>query len=45
MGLESVQEARKILHQNHVPMVDFPELTGVMFGALYKRSLMSEKQK
>jgi acetyltransferase len=40
MGMESIQEARKILHQNHVPMVDFPELTGVMFGALYKRSLM-----
>ena len=28
MGMESIQEARKILHQNHVPMVDFPELTG-----------------
>ena len=39
MGFESVQEARKILHQNHVPMVDYPELTGVMFGALYQRSL------
>jgi acetyltransferase len=43
MGKESIQEARKILHQNHIPMVDFPELTGVMFGALYKRSLLSEK--
>ena len=42
MGYESVQEARKILHQNHVPMVDFPELTGVMFGALYKRSLFEK---
>ena len=40
MGKESIQEARKILHQNHIPMVDFPELTGVMFGALYKRSQM-----
>lgn len=43
MGMESIQEARKILHQNHVPMVDFPEMTGVMFGALYKRSLMKER--
>ncbi|MDP2966413.1 MAG: acetate--CoA ligase family protein [Pelolinea sp.] len=42
MGYESIQEARKILHQNHVPMVDFPELTGVMFGALYKRSLFEK---
>ena len=42
MGMESIQEARKILYKNHVPMVDFPELTGVMFGALYKRSLTKE---
>lgn len=42
MGMESIQEARKILHQNHVPMVDFPELTGVMFGALFKRSLLKK---
>ena len=43
MGMESIQEARKILHQNHIPMVDFPELVGVMFGALNKRSCMSER--
>lgn len=37
MGKESIKEAHKILHDNHVPMVDYPELTGVMFGALYSR--------
>ncbi len=42
MGMESIQEARDILHQNHVPMVDFPELIGVMFGALYQRSVMKK---
>ena len=42
MGKESIQEANKILHQNHIPMVDFPEMVGVMFGALYKRSCMSK---
>jgi acetate---CoA ligase (ADP-forming) len=40
MGYESIKEASKILQQNHVPMVDYPELTGVLFGALYKRSLI-----
>ncbi len=42
MGKESIQDAKKILQQNHIPMVDFPELTGVMFGALYKRSLIEK---
>ena len=41
--MESIQEASKILHQNHIPMVDFPELVGVMFGALYKRSCMKDR--
>jgi len=41
MGNESIQDATKILQQNHVPMVDFPELVGVMFGALFKRSCVS----
>ena len=43
MGKESIQEASKILQQNHIPIVDFPELVGVMFGALYKRSRMSDR--
>ena len=43
MGNESIQEASKILHQNHIPMVDFPELVGVMFGALYRRTGMNER--
>ncbi len=39
MGDVSIGEAHKILHANHVPMVDYPEMTGVMLGALYRRSL------
>ncbi|MCD6356268.1 MAG: acetate--CoA ligase family protein [Anaerolineaceae bacterium] len=34
MGFESVQGARKLLHANKIPMVDFPTQTGVMFNAL-----------
>lgn len=34
MGSYSVQEARDLLHQNHLPMTDYPEQTGVVFGAL-----------
>jgi acetate---CoA ligase (ADP-forming) len=40
MGHESIKEASKIFQRNHVPMVDYPELTGVMFGALYKRFIV-----
>ncbi len=34
MGSFSVQEARELLHRNHLPMTDYPEQTGVVFGAL-----------
>jgi len=34
MGFESIQDAHKILHQNHVPMIDYPESCGAIFGAL-----------
>jgi acetyltransferase len=34
MGSYSVQEARDLLHQNHLPMTDYPEQTGMVFGAL-----------
>lgn len=34
MGSYSVQEARDLLHQNHLPMTDYPEQTGVVFSAL-----------
>lgn len=37
MGSDGVVEARRILHGKHVPMVDYPELTGVMFSALASR--------
>jgi acetyltransferase len=34
MGSASVRAAQKLLHDNHLPMVDFPENSGVVFGAL-----------
>lgn len=43
MGSAGVVEARRILHMNHIPMVDFPELTGVMFGALCSRMNFPDK--
>ena len=39
MGRESINEAQNLLHSNRVPMVDYPEMAGVMFGALYRRGL------
>ncbi len=38
MGSYSVQEARDLLHRNHLPMTDYPEQTGVIFGALRQYS-------
>jgi len=43
MGSAGVFESRRILHKNHIPMVDFPELTGVMFGALCSRMNFRDK--
>ena len=34
MGLESIGKARVILHQNHVPMLDYPEKVGKVVGSL-----------
>ena len=34
MGFESVQEAALLLHQHHIPCVDYPVKTGVMLQAL-----------
>ncbi len=45
MGDVSIREAHKVLHEHHVPMVDYPELTGVMLGALYQRSKHKPVQK
>jgi acetyltransferase len=39
MGDISIREAHKVLHDNRVPMVDYPEMTGGMLGALYQRGL------
>jgi len=38
MGADCVSEARLILHRGKVPMVDFPEMTGVMFASLAGRT-------
>jgi acetyltransferase len=43
MGDVSIREAHKLLHGHHVPMVDYPELIGVMLGALYQRGLQATK--
>ncbi len=42
MGNESIHDASMILQKNHIPMVDFPEMAGVMFGALNKRACMRD---
>ncbi|MDK2979969.1 MAG: hypothetical protein PWQ55_316 [Chloroflexota bacterium] len=34
MGAVSVRAAQKLLHDNHLPMVDYPESSGVILGAL-----------
>ena len=34
MGLESIGQARVILHQNHVPLFDYPEKIGRVAGSL-----------
>ena len=36
MGYESIKAARKILHENKIPVIDYPSQAGVMFGALQK---------
>lgn len=34
MGSASVRAAQKLLHDNRLPMVDYPESSGMVFGAL-----------
>jgi len=36
MGSDCVSGARLVLHSRQVPMVDYPEMAGVMFGSLIK---------
>jgi len=43
MGDVSIREAHKVLHDHQVPMVDYPELIGVMLGALVQRGLQEVK--
>jgi acetyltransferase len=38
MGNVSIREARKILNEHRVPVVDYPELVGVMLGSLHRQS-------
>jgi acetyltransferase len=43
MGDVSIREAHKVLHDHRVPMVDYPEMIGVMLGTLYHRGLQEAK--
>jgi acetyltransferase len=43
MGDVSIREAHKVLHDHRVPMVDYPEMIGVMLGTLYQRGLQEAK--
>ena len=45
MGDMSIREAHKTLHDHRVPMVDYPELIGVMLGSLYQRSTNGPNEK
>jgi len=47
MGERSIGEARALLHQNHVPMYQFPEDAGAVLGAMqrYHDYLKRSKQK
>ena len=49
MGLESIEKARVILHQNHIPMLDYPEKSGKVVGSLLQyaqiRKTMKEEKK
>jgi acetyl coenzyme A synthetase (ADP forming)-like protein len=41
MGYASVQEAQTLFGERKIPMIDYPELCGPIFGALYKRSIQT----
>ena len=43
MGAMSVQTARQELHSRKVPMIDLPEQSGVIFGALHKYAEQQSK--
>jgi len=45
MGDFSVGEARQRLHQQHVPMIDYPEQCGVIFHALWHYSQHQKRSK
>ncbi len=47
VGEQSLEEARAILHENHVPMSVFPEVPGKVLGAMkqYRDWLCEENQK
>ncbi len=36
VGEQSLAEARKILHENHIPMSIFPEIPGQVLGAMHR---------
>jgi acetyl coenzyme A synthetase (ADP forming)-like protein len=45
MGLESIGKARIILHQNRVPLLDYPEKIGKVVGSLIQYSQIKKTRK
>ncbi len=45
MGLESIEKARIVLHQNRVPMLDYPEKIGKVIGSLIRYSEIKKSRK
>jgi len=45
MGLESIGKARVILHQNKVPMLDYPEKIGKVLGSLIQYAQIQKTRK
>jgi acetyltransferase len=45
MGLESIGQARVILHQNRVPMLDYPEKIGKVVGSLIQYAQIQKTRK
>ena len=44
MGEQSIVDARRILHENHVPMLDYPEKIGRVCGVLWQYAQIRNQQ-
>ncbi len=45
VGKQSIQEAKKILHKEHIPVFDYPEDAGRVLGAMRRYQLYKEEKK